>query len=909
MNLEPAELIRLSTLLDEVLDLDAAGREAWLAGLQGDDALLLPTLRHILVAQPTRDTADLLERGPSFTALAEAPAEAQFSAGEHVGPYRLERAIGQGGMGEVWLAVREDGQLKRQVALKLPTLSARRAVLVQRFARERDILGSLAHPHIARLYDAGLAGVGQPYLALEYVEGRPITAYCEEAALATRARVQLLQQVLQAVQYAHANLVIHRDLKPSNVLVTAQGQAMLLDFGIAKLLQEDAPEAAETELTRLGGRAMTLHYAAPEQISGAPISIATDVWALGVLLYEVLTGKRPFSGKPRELENAILHEEPARPQGLPADLATIVLKALKKAPAERYATADAFSEDLGRWLANEPVLAQADSAWYRLRKFATRYKIAVATGTVAITIVIAAMASTVWQAHTATVQARRAQAVQALVVRLFSESDPAQAQGRAFTAKELIDRRVTTLDAELRDQPELKAAMEKEIGRVYANLHDDATALLHLRKAVQGYDDLGAESTEAAIEARLLLAQSLTLEALLADASVHALRTQSLAERQLGPEHPLALRARLALGRIDVRSGRSREAADRYRGVIEEMDRAQLPPSLLRLSALRALAKSQYDLELLTDMLQTSQRIRREASAIVDVKPGTLLGIELDELKLRVDLGQYDVVLQRMPALVTGLEDYYGDASDAVHEGRDYWSVALAAAGQYDEAVTRQERNLASAAKRRTADAEELAFHHSVMAEVLYGAGRYPEALTAIRDSLGLLRNSPNSVAELCKARALEGFLAQATGEPDGESETRNAVAQYLALPGHASYASSADMLELLAVVEHGAGHRAAARDSAVRAMSIRRARGQDSAAVDVARSEALASWMLALASPSSDQALSAWRAAASRYAAMQPPGHLAHGDLALMDTSLVQASTTTHPTSSVTSDPFVTLH
>ena len=163
-------------------------------------------------------------------------------------------------------------------------LSARRSVLVQRFARERDILGSLAHPHIARLYDAGLASDGQPYLALEYVEGRAITAYCAEGALATRARVQLLQQVLQAVQYAHANLVIHRDLKPSNVLVTAQGQAMLLDFGIAKLLQEDSPEAAETELTRLGGRAMTLHYAAPEQISGAPISIATDVWALGVLL-------------------------------------------------------------------------------------------------------------------------------------------------------------------------------------------------------------------------------------------------------------------------------------------------------------------------------------------------------------------------------------------------------------------------------------------------------------------------------------------------------------------------------------------------------------------------------------------------------------------------------------------------
>ena len=178
------------------------------------------------------------------------PAAAALQSGSVVGIYRLEREIGQGGMGEVWLAMREDGQLKRRVALKLPMLSARRNVLVQRFARERDILGSLAHPNIARLYDAGLAEDGQPYLALEYVEGQPITAFCNERDLDVRARVRLLLQVLQAVQFAHANLVIHRDLKPSNVLVTAKGQAMLLDFGIAKLLQEEAQAAPETELTR-----------------------------------------------------------------------------------------------------------------------------------------------------------------------------------------------------------------------------------------------------------------------------------------------------------------------------------------------------------------------------------------------------------------------------------------------------------------------------------------------------------------------------------------------------------------------------------------------------------------------------------------------------------------------------------
>jgi eukaryotic-like serine/threonine-protein kinase len=503
MSLEPGELNRLSKLLDEAIDLDAESRAAWLGRLGGEDLKLLPTLRQLLARQAAMETDDLLERGPSFTAPADSLATAQFAAGEQVGPYRLERAIGQGGMGEVWLAVREDGHLKRQVALKLPMLSARRNVLVQRFARERDILGSLAHPNIARLYDAGLAGDGQPYLALEYVEGQSVTTYCADSELDLRARVRLLQQVLQAVQYAHANLVIHRDLKPSNVLVTAQGQAMLLDFGIAKLLQEDAPEAAETELTRLGGRAMTLHYAAPEQISGAPISIATDVWALGVLLYQVLTGERPFSGKPRELENAILHAEPARPQGLPADLATIVLKALKKAPAERYATANAFSEDLGRWLANEPVLAQPDSPWYRTRKFLGRHRMPMAAGMVVVIVLLATSlialhqaaearrqtAVARQQAELAKKEAQRAQAVQAFLSDLFrantnQQSDPQAA--RRTSARDLLDRGAASIDKALADSPQSRIEVMATLADMYMqlNLYDQAAALQQRRVAL-----------------------------------------------------------------------------------------------------------------------------------------------------------------------------------------------------------------------------------------------------------------------------------------------------------------------------------------------------------------------------------------------------------------------------------------
>jgi len=490
------DLKRLSTLLEEVMDLDEASREAWIERLDGADAALAPTLQRLLAQQARGESTDPLERGPSFTFVAgsDGPPTAQFAVDERVGPYRLERQLGQGGMGEVWLAMREDGQLKRRVALKLPMLSARRNVLVQRFARERDILGSLAHPHIARLYDAGLADDNQPYLALEYVEGRPITDYCQEHALGLPVRVRLLQQVLQAVQHAHANLVIHRDLKPSNVLVTDQGQAMLLDFGIAKLLQEESSEAAETELTRVGGRAMTLHYAAPEQISGAPISIATDVWALGVLLHEVLTGQRPFAGKQRGLENAILTEEPTNPPGLPADLATIVLKALKKAPAERYATVEALSADLDRWLADEPVLAQADSAWYRAGKFVRRHKAGVATGGGVLIVVIAASVVSIWQARVAREQTRIAQteaktaeAVQGFMEGIFrtnsgDQADPLKARQR--TAKELLDEGTARIDKALDDAPEAKLRVLKTLADMYEDMEAiDTAAKLHERRA------------------------------------------------------------------------------------------------------------------------------------------------------------------------------------------------------------------------------------------------------------------------------------------------------------------------------------------------------------------------------------------------------------------------------------------
>ena len=329
-------------------------------------------------------------------------------------------------MGSVWLAERVDGLFARRVALKLVHQALMGRVMVERVSREREILASLNHPNIARLLDAGFSEDGQPYLALEYVEGTPFTSYCDNRSLSISERLKLFQQVLTAVEYAHARLVIHRDLKPSNILVTEDGQVQLLDFGIAKFLIEG--EARETALTLLGGRALTPDYAAPEQITGAPITTAADVYALGVMLYELLTGERPYRLKRNSrgaLEEAILQAEPMSPsrvapseaaasargttikklsRALKGDLDTIATKALKKSPAERYATANAFGEDILRFLSGEMVLARRDSLAYVALKFARRHRVAIAITGILILTLAGGLATTTYEARVASAQ-------------------------------------------------------------------------------------------------------------------------------------------------------------------------------------------------------------------------------------------------------------------------------------------------------------------------------------------------------------------------------------------------------------------------------------------------------------------------------------------------------------------------
>ncbi len=518
MNLSPETWHSLSSLLDQALDLAPDGRAAWLEGVARTQPTLVPTLVRLLEAHASGEKTDLLGSSPAAPFAASMPGEENgLGAGDRVGPYRLLRPLGSGGMADVWLAERDDGAFAREVALKLPLVSRLRRDLAVRFARERDILARLEHPHIARLYDAGVSADGLPYLAMEYVDGRPITTWCDEHRVDLAGRIKLFAQVLSAVQFAHANLVIHRDLKPSNILVTDDGQVRLLDFGIAKLLAADEELAPETQLTRSSGRALTPEYASPEQMRGEALTIASDVYSLGVVLFEVLVGSRPYRLKiesAAQLEEAILAADPLRPSAnvtdaaaasrgvspsrlakqLAGDLDTVVLKALAKSPGSRYATALALAEDLERHLDGLPVLAQRPSAWYRLRKFVGRNRWPVVIGAGAASALIAATAIALTQAHRATEQqrvaqgeARKATAVKDFLVEFLGVADPAGTSAKRpgqITLQEAIDGATGRIGSALADQPEAKMAVLEALSSVYESLDQNERSAALLRDAL-----------------------------------------------------------------------------------------------------------------------------------------------------------------------------------------------------------------------------------------------------------------------------------------------------------------------------------------------------------------------------------------------------------------------------------------
>jgi eukaryotic-like serine/threonine-protein kinase len=492
---------RAKALFESAVERPRAERDRYVEAAAEGDSVLRAEVESLLSAHDAAEADSFIDE-PAVAPLAGLPTEPDW-AGRLLGPYRIVGEIGRGGMGAVFRAVRDDDQYHKEVAIKVVMQGVDNDLVRERFRSERQILASFDHPNIARLLDGGSTDDGRPYLVMELVDGRPITLYARDRPL--RERLALFRQVCSAVSDAHRKLVVHRDIKPGNILVGPDGVPRLLDFGIAKIL-EGGPGGGATGLLH---RMMTPEYASPEQVRGEPITTASDVYSLGVVLYELVTGERPHRLAGRDLlDLARLHDsDPARPSSvvgpacgpdwarlrrrLRGDLDTIILKALRREPDRRYASVDLLAEDIERHLDGRPVLARPDTAVYRAGKFVRRHRAGVTA--VAVLALVAAAAS--WnlaaQARRVERERDRAQEVSRFLIRLFRVSSPSEARGNALTAREVLEEGVSRIRGDLSGRPDVRATLLQTLGTAYQRLGlgDAAAPLLQeslrLRSEIQ----------------------------------------------------------------------------------------------------------------------------------------------------------------------------------------------------------------------------------------------------------------------------------------------------------------------------------------------------------------------------------------------------------------------------------------
>jgi hypothetical protein len=526
---DPDRLKRLLQLFNIAVDLPAEERSRYIAAQAGHDATLRIELERLVARDLRLRDAHTVSAIDRLTGDVDALFEERDYSGQTLGRYALAEEIGRGGMGRVYAARRIDGEFEQEVAVKLVSRQMVNPALLRRFSSERRMLAALDHPGICRLLDAGSAEDGTPWVAMERVRGEPITRYCDAQGLDLTARLRLFRQVLAACSHAHRNLIVHRDLKPSNILVDGLGQAKLLDFGIAKPLG-----AAGDQETGTAERYFTLSHAAPEQWRGEPVTVGCDVYALGVLLYELLAGSPPFDFdtlSPGQIERLILHTPPelpsrraaqapaavaavrgcAQPQGLAqalrGDLDAIVERALRKGVGERYATLEQFDADIEAYLDQRPVSARGGQAWYRLRKFVGRHRYAVAG--VAAGLVATLVLGAVILQQTLEVRRERDRAEQAIefLKSAFYAADPARSAGADLSARQIMAAARADLDNLRLEQPELYASLAAVIADVELGLGLSENAAGLAAQALAG----GSPGHEAAQSLRLLKARADTL--------------------------------------------------------------------------------------------------------------------------------------------------------------------------------------------------------------------------------------------------------------------------------------------------------------------------------------------------------------------------------------------------------------
>lgn len=549
---------------------------AWLDAACGGDTALRDEVQSLLDAH--REGGSLL---PEPGSSSHDPL-----IGQQVGPYEVQQRLGGGGMGIVYLATRSDGQFRKRVALKVLKPGMDSEEILRRFRTERQILAALDHPNIARLLDGGTTGRGLPFFVMEYVEGQPITEYCEQEGLPVPARLELFRTVCSAVQFAHQNLVVHRDLKPANILVGADGTPKLLDFGIAKLLNPDlSPQTLA--LTAAGIRPLTLEYASPEQIRGGHITTASDVYSLGVVLYELLTGVNPHRGDGctvEEMVHRVTEVEPAAPSNaaspresrtLAGDLDCIVLTALRKEPRHRYASVEQLSGDIRRFLEGRPILARKATVSYRFGKFVRRHRLGVAVGATALLAVLlfgAGMGALALrlarERERAEQQQRRAEQVTAFLTDIFEVSDPWRSSGETVTAREILDAGARRIGTDLQDQPEVRSDLMETVGTIYQRLGLPDRARPLLEGSLEARRRRLGEEDPKVADVLTVLANVHEDKGEFQAATGFVQRALAIRRSRFGPQHEMVARSLHDLGLLCRRQGDLAAAEENLRAAL-----------------------------------------------------------------------------------------------------------------------------------------------------------------------------------------------------------------------------------------------------------------------------------------------------------------------------------------------------
>ena len=773
----PERWQRVRELFNGAAALDPAARTVWLDEQCAGDAALREEVEQLLArdAGPALDIAGIVG-----DAAAEAgDASADVPRYERIGPYRIVRALGTGGMGSVWLAERADERFEQVVAIKV--VSLRSPGLIERFDAERRILARLDHPYIARLFDGGETEDGLPYLVMEYVEGLPIGAYCDRERLNMTERLELFLKVCEAVQHAHRHLVIHRDIKPSNIVVDGQGRPKLLDFGIAKLLRADelAPGAP---LTVQDLRAMTPEHASPEQVRGEPVTTATDVYSLGVLLYQLLSGHAPYrftSRRPAEIERVICDSEPGRPstvvtrapedegeagsgtpvetaeaisrnrrttpaqlqKGLRGDLDNIVLMAMRKEPAARYSTVNALAEDIRRYLAREPVTANRGSWLYRGRKFIDRHRAPLAAAALMLAVVGGVIG---WSTQRilrerdiAAEQRDTAEHVAQFMIDVFDVADPYAAAGQEVSARAVLDQALRRIDADESLSPRIRATLLRTMGVVYHKLGIDDEALRLLTEAVAlEREHFGDAHEELALALESLASTKESLwetDAALVDireagrimTGLHGAGSARTIDTRTGEALSL-IRARRfdeALALLETLEQQARllpEEGTEYANVLSLIGRAHL---------------DNRDLEAARPYLERALELanaRLASHELLVIVTKAMLS-ELYRLENRLADAE---ALQR--ELLASHERVLGPEHQIMGRSWNNLAQTLRVQAKYDEAANAQRRGLAILTAVIGPESFDVGVHHSNLGHILLDAGRYAEAREALEAGLAI---------------------------------------------------------------------------------------------------------------------------------------------------------------------------